>query len=144
MLFPVLCVTWSQSELSSSCLYWSALILRLDQHWSWHPFIPQLDFVSSFKSLDYGNWYLILNHTVLIKHPNINISLWVLLIVAKWNLLGAPFCRFGLFPEATIPCQHIYVSCNHNNKLSRSQWESGSGICQNCLIQLLNKTPYWQ
>lgn len=56
----------------------SALILSVAQDaptLELTPFMPQLEFVSSFKSLDYGNWYIIPNHTVLIKHPNINISL---------------------------------------------------------------------
>lgn len=104
-----------------------------------HPFTPQLDFVSSFQCLHCGNWFLILSHVVPIKHPNLNFFVLAPLIVASFT--GAPFCGAGLFPEAIIPCQHIYVSCNHNNKLSESQEKSGSAICQNGLILPLNKTP---
>jgi len=133
-------------QLNSLCLHWTPLdlLLRLDQHWSWHPFTPQLDLVSHFRSRDYGNWYLILNHTVLIRHPNGNISLCSA-DRSKVESLRSHILSFWTLPRSHYqPCQHIYVSCNHNNKLSRSQWKSGSAICQNCLIQPLNKTPYWQ
>lgn len=89
-------------------------------------FMPQLDSVSNLKSLDSGKWFLTLNHTILFKHPNINVSL----MSAARNKVEAFRSLFGLFPEATIPCQHIYASCIRNNKFSKSHWKSGSAIWQ--------------